>query len=43
VEKRSLWGDHIAAFQYLKGLLRRMGTTFLAGPVSTGQEVMVLN
>ncbi|KAK4815994.1 hypothetical protein QYF61_010862 [Mycteria americana] len=43
LEKRRLWGDLIAAFQYLKGALRKMGTNILAGPVATGQGVMVLN
>jgi len=38
-----LWGDLTAAFQYLKGLIRTMGTDFLVGPVVTGQGLMVLN
>jgi len=42
VEKRRLWGDSRAAFQYLKGLLRKMGTGFLEGPVAIGQGIMVL-
>ena len=40
---RRLWEDLIAAFQYLKGLIRKMGTDFLAGPVAIGQGLMVLN
>jgi len=42
LEKRSLWGDIRAAFQYLKGLSRKMGTGFLEGPVAIGQGIMVL-
>ena len=37
LEKRRLWEDFIAAFQYLKG------ADFLVGPVVIGQEVMVLD
>ncbi|KAK4826572.1 hypothetical protein QYF61_010207 [Mycteria americana] len=39
LEKRRLRGDLIAAFQ---GLIRKLGTDFLAGPVAIGQGVMVL-
>ena len=42
--KRRLRGDLRAAFQWLEGgLIRNMGTIFLAGPVVTGQGVIVLN
>jgi len=43
LEKKSLWGNLIAAFQYLKGPIGKMGKIFLAGSVVIGQEVMVLN
>ena len=41
LEKRRLQGDPTAAFQYLKGVVRKMGTQFLVGPVAKGQGVMV--
>jgi len=43
LEQRGHWGDVTAAFQYLKGLIRKMGRGFLAGPVVIGQGLMVLN
>jgi len=41
--KRTLRRDLRAAFQYLKGPVRKMGKIFSAGPVVTGQGVMALN
>jgi len=42
-ERRRLRGDLTAAFQYLKGPVKKMGTNFLAGLVVIGQGIMVLN
>ena len=42
LEKRRLQGDLTAAFQYVKGLIRKMGTDFLVGPLVIGQGVVVL-
>ncbi|GAB0194044.1 mitochondrial enolase superfamily member 1 [Grus japonensis] len=40
LEKRWLWGDLIAAFQYLKGPTGKMERDCLSGSVVTGQVVM---
>jgi len=43
LEKRMLWGDLRAAFQYLKGPTTKLERDILQGHVGTGQEVMALN
>ena len=43
LELRRLWGDYIAAFQYLKGPTRKLGRDCLQGHVATGQREKVLN
>jgi len=43
LEKRRLWRDLTAAFQYLKGPIGKMGKIFSAWLVVTGQGVMALN
>jgi len=43
LEKRRLQGDHIVAFQYLKGAYKKDREDILLRPVVTGQGAMVLN
>lgn len=40
---QGLWGDLIAAFQYIKWLLRRREKNFLPEYAVMGQEAAVLN
>jgi len=40
LQKRRVWGDFIAAFQYLKGPTRELERDFLQGHVGIGQGVM---
>jgi len=40
LEKRRLWGDLTADFQYLKGPARKLEMDFLQGPVGIGEGVM---
>jgi len=42
-EKRRLQGDIIVDFQYLQGAYKKDGDKLLAGHVTIGQGVMVLN
>jgi len=40
LEKRSLWGDLVEAFQYLKGPTRKLERDFLQGHVVIRRGVM---
>jgi len=40
LEKRRLWEDLLAAYQYLKGPTRKLERDFLEGHVVIGQGVM---
>ena len=42
LEKKRLWRDRIAAFQYLKGAYKKDGDKLSEGPVAIGQGVVVL-
>jgi len=42
LEKRRLWGNLTAAFQYLKGPVGKTGKIVSVGLVVTGQGVMAL-
>jgi len=43
LKKRRVWGNLIAAFQYLKRSCKTDGANYLTGPVGIGQGEMVLN
>lgn len=43
LEKRRHWGDHIAAFQYIKEAYKKDGDRHLPGPVAAEQGATVLN
>jgi len=43
LEKRKLWGNLLAAFQYLKGDYRKDGEIFSARLVEIGQGAVALN
>jgi len=43
LEKRRLWKDLTAAFQYFKGAYKQEGTNFLDGQIVIGQGRTALN
>jgi len=43
LEKRRLWGELRAAFQYLKGPIGKRGKIFSAEPVVIGHRAMASN
>jgi len=43
LENRRLWGDLIAAFQYVKGPVRKLERDFLQRYVVIGQGIVALN
>jgi len=42
LQKRRIWRELIAIFQYLKGAYKKDGDKFLAGSVATDQGIIIL-